>query len=196
MSEGPDEELPIGESSADNDKIDALISGLFVVASIVLFVESATFADVKVGSRDPGAAFWPRAVLLVIILFSSLNIAFIAWRNKETWRLTLPTTSIRAVRDAVSPGQTTPETKQFVATIALTVAYLSVLTDLGFLIATPIFLFLFLWTLEYRSIGLTTTLSVVASILIFILFRNIMNIALPFGSGIFRQVGVFVDGLL
>lgn len=188
------DELPMQGPQSESDLIDAIISGIIIIASLLFLIESQTLAGQALGEEDPGVAFWPRIVLILILFFASLNLAFIFWRNKDDLRL-----DRQAVSELVEPAriiEIDTETRQFVVAIVLTGLYLFVLTDLGFLIATAIFLILFLWNLEYRSIVKNIVLSVLITLFVFILFGNFMNIALPLGSDPFRQFGIFIDNLV
>lgn len=194
LSGESDDEMPMQGPQSESDMIDALISGIIIIAAILFLIESQTLAGQALGEEDPGVAFWPRIVLVVILLFASLNLAFIFWRNKDDLRLDLRAASESLELPRIAEIET--ETRQFVAAIVLTGLYLFVLTDLGFLIATTLFLILFLWNLEYRSIVKNVVLSVVLTLFVFILFGNFMNIALPLGTEPFREIGIFVDNLV
>lgn len=194
MSEKSGDDLPMEDSQSESDTIDAIISVIIIIAAILFLIESQTLAGQALGEADPGVAFWPRIVLVIILFFASLNLAFIFWRNKDDLRY-----DQRAVSELLKSARITefdPETKQFVVTIVLIGLYLVVLTDLGFLIATAIFLMLFLWNLEYRSVVKNVVLSVFLTLFVFILFGNFMNIALPLGTEPFRGIGIFVDNLI
>lgn len=194
MSEESNDELPMEDPQSESDTIDAIISITIIIAAILFLIESQTLAGQALGEEDPGVAFWPRIVLIIILSFASLNLAFIFRRNKDDIDLDQRTAS-----ELLGSGRITEvdaETKQFVITIVLTGLYLLVLTDLGFLIATALFLMLFLWNLEYRSIVKNAVLSVFITLFIFILFGNFMNIALPLGTEPFREIGIFIDTLI
>lgn len=187
------DELITGPQS-ESDLADALISGIIIVASILFYIESLEFGDQSLGSEDPGVAFWPQIVLIIIILFASLNLGFIVWRNREELRFDKD--AVSELLESLRPGGIDTETRQFGVAIVLTGLYLAVLTDLGYLLATAAFLALFLWNLEYRAIVKNVIFSIVITLFTFILFSNFMNIALPFGSGPFRELAIFIDSLI
>lgn len=184
----------IGGPQSESDLADALISGIIIVASILFYIESLEFGDQALGSADPGVAFWPQIVLAIIIFFASLNLGFIVWRNRDELRF--DEEAVSELLESLRPGGIDTETRQFGVAIVLTGLYLAVLTDVGYLLATAAFLSLFLWNLEYRAVVKNIAFSIVVTLFTFILFSNFMNIALPFGSGPFRELAIFIDTLI
>jgi len=195
MSEEVNEDIPIDESSEENDAIDALISIIIIAAAGVFFYQSRTFAGRSLGDTDPGAAFWPRIVLGLIIFFGTLNLVVIFRRNRGELDSLLPTAA--GLRDAIpSRGEVDQGTKRYAVVLVLTVLYLQTLSDIGFLVGTTLFLMAFLWNMGYRSIPKVAVFGVAISLFAFLLFRNMMNLGLPFGRGPFRGLGIFVENLL
>ncbi|MFC6613607.1 tripartite tricarboxylate transporter TctB family protein [Halopenitus salinus] len=174
--------------------MDLLISLAIGVISIFLFVRSSRFSGVSTASGDPGAAYWPRIALVIIMAACALN-AFNIYRRSDDidFRGLLPTGD---ALDSLNPAAFTPETRRFVLSLVLMIPYFLLLPEVGFLVATPGFLFAILWTLEYHSMPRAAIYSVLITVLVFILFRNFMNIALPYGTGPFRELGILVDGLV
>lgn len=194
MSEEQAEQMPLDDEP--DKRIDILISMIIGIGSILLFVETGSFADVQTGSTDPGAAYWPRVVLSIIVFACVINIASIYRSNKDADELSMPDMTIGDAIDAVKPSNISTEMKKYLISITLMVVYILLLPDLGFLLVTPMFFFLFLWTLHCHSMFKAAIYSIIITLFVFLLFRNVMNIALPYGTGIFRDVGVFVDGLV
>mgnify|MGYP002761081148 CR=1 FL=1 len=185
---------PDADPEEPDSRIDLLISVLIGIVAIFLFIETGSFADVRTGGTDPGAAYWPRIVLSTILLACVINIGSI-YRNSGD-ELSLPEGSFGNAIDAVNPSNVSTTTKRYFVAIALMVVYIALLTDIGFLVLTPFFVFFFLWTLGYPSMPKAAVYSIVITIFVFLLFRNVMNIALPYGTGILRDLSVFVEGLI
>lgn len=177
-----------------DSRIDLLISVLIGIGAILLFIETGSFADVRTGRTDPGAAYWPRIVLSTIILACVINIGSIYRNNKDD--LSLSEGAFGDAVESVKPSNVSTTTKRYFIAIVLMVFYIALLTDIGFLVLTPFFFFLFLWTLGYPSMPRAAVYSIIITIFVFLLFRNVMNIALPYGTGILRDLSVFVDGLV
>lgn len=191
-----------GEETAEEhernrkDRFDALISLIMGVGAVFFLVGSQEYAGVSSSSSDPGAAVWPQVVLVVLLLSSVINLVNIYRRNDSITELSGYLEPIADARTDDGSLQVGTETKKYVAGILLIGAYLVVLTDVGFLVSTAIFLALFVWMLGYRSVPKVAVFSIAVSIIIFIMFRNFMNIALPYGTGPFRELGIYLEGLI
>ncbi|WP_129115341.1 tripartite tricarboxylate transporter TctB family protein [Halegenticoccus tardaugens] len=176
-----------------SDRSDAIITVLVIVASVGLLYYSRTLAGVRSTNADPGAAYWPRAVIAVLLLASFLNLAHIYRRNDVLLRTGVFRDTIS---DVAAVTDLSDRDTQYVGTIVLTTLYIGFIDQLGFLVITPLFLAAFVWLQGYRSTTKVVLFSVLTSFVIFVLFRNFMNIALPYGEGIFRELGILVEGLI
>lgn len=184
------------ESNTPNSGIDALLSIAISLGAILFLVTSEQYAGVRTATSDPGAAFWPRVVLVVILLSSIVNLAHIFRRNDLIGASSIFSPPSERFKSVTSPSEYSNENKKYIASIILLIGYIALLTYLGFLVTTTIFLSLLVWTLGYQSVWKVSLFGVSVSILVFILFRNFMNIALPYGIGIFRELGVIIGGLV
>jgi len=197
MTEAPERENLTEKKVEDrNDRIDAVISVIISLGAIVFLAGSQAYAGVRSGSSDPGAALWPRVILVILLLVSLINIFNIYRRNSSIVDRSSVDALLGSIRTNSRPSNLRAETKQYAVSILLIAGYLVILTDWGFLISTTVFLALFVWTLGYRSIPKLIAFSIAVSVIVFILFRNFMNIALPYGTGIFRELGIFMEGLI
>jgi hypothetical protein len=88
------------------------------------------------------------------------------------------------------------EIRQTYSTVGFIIAYLLILNPVGFLPSTVVFMLFQVSALGYGSLLKNFVFSTGSTMLIFILFKNFMNISLPLGTGPFRVIGVFVDGLI
>lgn len=169
---------------------DMGITVLFILLTGGFLVVSGQFADERISSADPGAAFWPRAVLVLLMIAALLNL-FLLYR-----RLHRSEESIGVSIPELGSFDLSEEQKKFVLAIVLSAIFFFSLEYLGFLIASPVFLFVFAYSIGYRDIGKLTVFSVVTALLIFFLFRNVMSIALPYGVGVFREISTYASNLL
>lgn len=194
MSQITDTDEPTGEQEANQeDRFDALISLVIAIGAAFFLIGSREYMGVSSSSSDPGAALWPQVILVILLLACIINLVNIYRRNSA---VADPSGYVSEVSSLKNGSGVSTETKQYLLGIVLIAAYLFVLTDIGFLVSTAIFLALFVWTLGYRSIPKVTVFSVVVTVFVFVLFRNFMNIALPYGTGMFRELGVFLEGLI
>jgi len=196
MSQVVDGEETTEKERDRKDRFDALISLIIAVGAVAFLAGSQQYAGVSSSSSDPGAAVWPQVILVVLLLSSVINLINVYRRNDSITDLSGYLEPIADARTDDGSLQVGTETKKYLIGILLIAAYLVVLTDVGFLASTVVFLSLFIWTLGYRSIPKVAVFSIAVSVLVFILFRNFMNIALPYGTSVFRELSIFLEGLI
>lgn len=184
------------ESNTHNSGIDALISIAISLGAILFLINSGQYAGVRTATSDPGAAFWPRVVLVVILLSSLVNLANILSRDDFVGFSSINSPLAEGFNSAISPAEYSTESIKYLVSILLMIGYIALLSYLGFLITTAVFLSLLVWILGYRPAWKVAVFGSSVSLLVFILFRNFMNIALPYGVGVFRELGVIVGGLI
>lgn len=182
----------IESSTISSDLLDVLIT-FIIIGTIFLLFRSRQFEGLQVAQPDPGAAFCPRIVLIVILVMSVFNLWVIYRRVQQNEETELRGWSIQELSVISTMGSTD---KQYYATIIFLVVYIAFLQPIGFLLETPIFVLVFAWTAGYKQPVRLAVFSVVSAMLIFILFRNVMNVPLPYGSDPFRGIGIFFENLL
>ncbi len=180
-------------------RIDAGITIAILLGAVFFLLRSRQISGGTISAFDPGAAFWPQAVLIVIVIGGLINLWLIydRARNHED-------SSTEEAGAGWSVSEIGMETfsdasgrqKQFFGAVVSSLAYLVLLTPVGFLVLTPLYLFALGWVLQYNSLPKLAAFSVVTPIVLFLVFNNLMNILLPSGTGIFRQITVFFGGLL
>jgi putative tricarboxylic transport membrane protein len=183
-------------SNTHNSGIDALISIAISLGAILFLINSGQYAGVRTATSDPGAAFWPRVVLVVILLSSLVNLAQILSRDDIVGFSSISSPLTEGFNSLVSPSEYSDENTKYAASILLLIGYIALLSYFGFLLTTAVFLSLLVWILGYRPMWKVAVFGSAVSLLVFILFRNFMNIALPYGVGIFRELGVIVGGII
>lgn len=169
---------------------DMGITVLFIGFAAAFLLLSGQFADVRISEADPGASFWPRVVLAVLLAAGLLNLFLLyrrAGREGET-----PSVS---EYDVGGVPELEEKQRQYVGAIVLSVVFFFSLEWIGFLVASPFFLFAFAYMIGYRDIGKLAVFSLAVALIVFFMFRNIMNIALPYGSGMFREISVWAANL-
>jgi putative tricarboxylic transport membrane protein len=135
-----------------------------------------------------GPDFWPRAVLMAMMAIcaaQTARILFFADTNEE------PATDAYA-DDA--EGEDAPRSHVLLASgLALTVAYGALLTLLGFLVATALYLALFMYAGRYRAHLAIWISSVAGAVLLTVVFQKVVYVSLPRGVFPFDAV---TDALL
>jgi hypothetical protein len=174
-------------------RFDLLITLVMILLSLVFLGLSEQFAGLRTSQYDPGAAFWPRAALLLLLMASIVNLRHIYVEAKsegEASELLAPPSTF----DPVELFETEDgDDWLFLGTIVLFIVYVAAVGPLGFLFATPPFLYLVSWLNGYRGKPVKLVLfSVLTGFVFFVVFAN-LNIALPRGMEPFRGVAVFVE---
>lgn len=179
-----------------SDLVDASITMTILLVTVGFLWKSQSFAGMRISGNDPGAAFWPRATLGVIVLAGTLNLWMIFRRSsqKDVDVFTLANV-VERVRIRLGTPSLTRQQWEYMSAIAISILYLALLKPVGFVAVTPLYLFGFSWIVGYRSPVKLTVFSIGVTVLIFIAFSNFMNIALPYGNGVFRELSVFFQEL-
>lgn len=174
-------------------RFDLLITLAMIVLSLVFLVLSEQFTGIRTSQYDPGAAFWPRAALLLLLLAGLVNLRHIYVEAKsegEVSELIAPpaTFNLRELFETEDGDDWL-----FLGTIVLFLAYVAAVDPLGFLFATAPFLFLVSWLNGYRGKPIKlVAFSLLTGFAFFVIFAN-LNIALPRGMPPFRGVSIYVE---
>ena len=190
QDEAEEKELSLRAQAPPSNSFDLALSLGFIIFSGVFLYFSGNFADISVSESDPGAALWPRAALSVMVIAALVNIVIIYRRvNDSDETLMVSGADIRESLDF------TPQQWQYGASVVLMAVYFASQEYLGFFVSTPIFLFFFAWFIGYKSIVKLATFSIGISMIIFFGFRVYLQVALPFGSGPFREITIWATNL-
>lgn len=183
-------------NTVPDDRIDAAIAVVILVGAGFFLLQSQQLAgsNLPTSEADPGPTFWPQAILITILITGLINLWWIYTRMRATEQAADKT------EWSISDGLTafsnpSKEQTQYVVAIIALVTYLGLLEPIGFVAATPAFLFVFAWINDYRSLIKMSLFSVGTTILLFLVFRNLMNLALPYGSGPIREISILLEGL-
>lgn len=157
---------------------DVYAGGFLLVLSIVMFI--STFSIQALTDSRVGADFMPK-IIAVLIAILSISIIVNGFRRKD-----------EIVRDEqeVSSLENEVESKNdksyllVIISVALMFIYLFLIPILGFLISTTAFLLIQMllfseW--KAKNIILYLIISIIASTLIYYLFRNVFYVMLPSG---------------
>lgn len=148
-----------------NKQRDYLCSILFLIFGIFLFIQSMGIKTLM--SQDVGSGFTPKIVSGAIVVCS-------------IWKLALTVLSKKADTGSKSDD----DTKGGIFTICLLAAYVLLFDSLGFLISTVVYLFLQILVLSNennRNLPLFGIISVVAPVVVYVLFVYVIKMPLPTG---------------
>lgn len=182
-------ETTLREQAPPSTVRDMGITGLFILLAGGFLIASERFAGNRISEHDPGASFWPRVTLIVILVAALLNLGVLYQRAKKNDE----TISIGGFdTDDIDLSE---KQRQYMLAIGLAIVFFVSLEHVGFLVASPFFLFAFAYTIGYRDLGKLAVFSLAVALIVFFAFRNVMNIALPYGNGIFREISVYASNL-
>ncbi|BDD87914.1 tripartite tricarboxylate transporter TctB family protein [Desulfofustis limnaeus] len=156
-------------------KADVIISAIVFCAALYLYVEIKALDSGDVYGQL-GPAYWPKFVLVSIMVFSVM-VAFFS--IKGVLQGTIP---------AVQKITFTAEKVRFIAAVSLITGYLVLLPFVGFLVLTPFMMIAFMYLLGERSKVWIFTIPFVLTIGIVLIFTKAMYVPLPRGVGIFLSI--------
>jgi putative tricarboxylic transport membrane protein len=150
-----------------------------------LYHASDAFASAgKAGQLGPD--FWPRAVLVLLMLVCAAELARIAFFTPQAAQAPA----------ASAPHPDEEEMPRFprllAGGMALTVLYVPGIQYLGFFIATVLYLAAFMLVGRYRRIGIVAATSLLGSLAFVYVFMKIVYVSLPLGMGPFREVSIWI----
>ena len=154
-----------------------------------LFHDTARFAALgRPGQLGPD--FWPRAVLVLLMLVCAFQIA----------RLALVAGIAAAPQAKSLHEQEQEEGPRYPGLLAggivLTIVYVPAMEYLGFFLATALYLAGFMLVGRYRRAGVIAASSVLGSLAFVFVFMKIVYVSLPLGVGPFLQVSTALLALL
>ncbi|WP_431801096.1 tripartite tricarboxylate transporter TctB family protein [Halobacillus andaensis] len=163
----------------ENKLVDLYSSVILIVFSIVLF--SSTFTFQRLTVSQIGSDFAPRIVAVLLFVLSVVLLIQAALKLKAE------------KTDQVEHHQAAEESKQVqekpnywrvLLSIGLIVVYLALMTFLGFLITTAVYLFcqFYLMAPETNRTPLALSLiSTIITVVVYFTFKEVFNLMLPAG---------------
>jgi len=152
-----------------------------------LYAKTSAFAALgRPGQLGPD--FWPKAVLVLLMVTCAIEIA----------RLALAAPLAPRAKPVQQEGEEEePRYPLLLAGgIGLTILYVPGMQWLGFFLATAIYLAAFMLVGRYRRYGVIAVSSVVGSLAFVFVFMKIVYVSLPLGVGPFKSVSTALMALL
>jgi putative tricarboxylic transport membrane protein len=164
-------------------------------AAIYLFTLTLEF-DFPQAPGRLGPDIWPQIILVLLMLTCAIGVVrSIVSRGPEATPETPPHTVLpdASVSDADEPPS---RYSLVVLGFALFLIYPVALEYLGFLVATFLLLTLFMWIGQWRNVPGVLLTSLIGTLALFYLFRGIVYVSLPLGTGPFHEWTVWIAQLL
>lgn len=160
-------------------KYEDVFSGAFLlVVSVIMFITSFSFEALTTSLVGP--AFMPQIIAIVMAIFSVIITVSGFKKSKSA------TEQINAPEELEEELIVTEKKsyKPVLISLALMIGYVALLSYVGFLIMTVVYIFLQMLLLSHvthRKIWLFLLISIVTSATIYYLFRNVFYVMLPTG---------------
>ncbi len=160
-------------------KYEDVFSGAFLlVVSVIMFITSFSFEALTTSLVGP--AFMPQIIAIVMAIFSVIiTVSGFKKSKSATEQINDP--------EELEEELIVTEKKSYkpvLISLALMIGYVALLSYVGFLIMTVVYIFLQMLLLSHvthRKIWLFLLISIVTSATIYYLFRNVFYVMLPTG---------------
>lgn len=169
-------------------KLRAAVPYAAVLLGAVFFYFQAAEFSMLGREGNLGPAFWPRAVLLLLISVCVLEMLRVAFFFRPD-----PDEPIVPAAGPVPEEDDAPRIPALLAGgIVITLLYVPAMGTLGFFLATILYLAAFMWIGRYRRPLVVAVTSVLGTIAFVFVFMKVVYVSLPLGAGPFRQFSAWV----
>lgn len=171
---------------------------VLLAAAVYLFTRTLQFDFPRTPGRL-GPDVWPQLILVLLMLACAAGIGRALILERCQAPEAEPGDGSRSpyANDAELAGPEAPSRYGLVVGgLALFLAYPLALDYLGFLVATFLLMVLFMWVGQWRSIPGIVAVSALGTFALFYIFRGVVYVSLPLGSGPFHDVTVWIASLL
>jgi len=137
-----------------------------------------------------GADVWPKTILVLAILTCAWKIATTGLRARDARPSSQHDASEdrSASRDEIEdPGDEIPAWLPWLG-IALTVGYVFLFSEIGYFLATVLFVATFIYAGNYRRPFVAASVALTAAFAFVFIFMKIVYVSLPMGDGPFRHL--------
>lgn len=165
----------------DTDAIgEALFLGITLLLSLVMAYYAFGLPKPNVETPLP-ASFWPLLILVPLSLVLAARL-IILLRSQRT--------DISEGMEQPANGSDQPEAldwKLFLFGLSAALLYIINVKYVGFIVATPIVMVIYLWGMGYRKPVALAIIPITVMVVLLLLFVKVTFIPLPRGYGIFRE---------
>lgn len=135
----------------------------------------------RAAAEQLGPKFWPIIILVGIVLLAGFIIFNILRQIKKTqWDTEQEDATIEQFSD-----------KRLFTLISSTAIYVFLLSYIGFISLTPIFIIFISWLIGIRVIWKNLTFTLLLTAIFIYVFGNFLYVPLPRGIGFFRELSFF-----
>ncbi len=172
----------------------AAIAPYVAILALCAFLLYSAFGIAPAPEGQLGAAFWPRTVLTLAMLTCVFEIAWILRKA----RAEPAADELDPAEAPESPDEPGAEVRPWVPClgIALTIAYVLLFSELGYFLATTLFVFAFICCGGYRRRAVAGGIALVASLAFVFIFMKIVYVSLPMGAEPFAHVSAYLMALM
>ena len=174
-----------------------LLPLLIIAAAIYLYRTTAGW-EFPAPSGRLGPDVWPKAILILLIA----TCAFAIVRNIVARRASDGGTLEEIMRlSQAAAGDTAAETtpsypRLVIGGIILFVLYTLALAYLGFVVTTVLFMAAFMYVGRWRNHIAIAAISILGGIGFFVVFRGIVYVSLPLGTGPFQDFSIWLGRIM
>ncbi|MCI8648973.1 MAG: tripartite tricarboxylate transporter TctB family protein [Anaerotruncus sp.] len=147
-------------------KISIITSGIFIAISVFIFFMARTFPAGTNGALGPG--FFPMALACIVTLLSAIQIYNSSVRPSEAEQQPADLLSKQSIRVWVSLG--------------VLILYFIVMQLVGFILATPIFLFVMLIYFQVKNWVARIAVPLCTTAAVYFIFTTLLLVQLPAGK--------------
>ena len=170
------------------------IAPYVAILALCAFLLHSAFGIAPAPDGQLGAGFWPKTVLILAMLTCAFEIA-------STLRKTCTDAAVAELDAAEAPethDDTRAEVRPWVPClgIALTIGYVLLFSELGYFLATILFVFAFICCGGYRRRVVAGGIALVASLAFVFIFMKIVYVSLPMGAEPFAHVSAYLMALM
>ncbi|WP_096437405.1 tripartite tricarboxylate transporter TctB family protein [Alteribacter populi] len=165
-----------------------------IIVSIGTIAFSAFFLIVSFGiegradNQVIGPTFWPIMILTMMVLLGVLLLVQSIRKNKNSEAQVKKDENVVDEILEETTGQT--NIKNFWLLTAGLVFYIFSLTIVGFVLATAFIICYSAWLLGMEKIRYLILMPVASTLVLVFVFQTTLNIPLPSGVGVFRQISI------
>lgn len=153
--------------------MELILHFVILAVSIILFAITYLFQGLSIETGG-GPAFWPR-ILLILIIVLEVIVIFHTYKKVKNGK-----SNVKKDEDSIYPNNL------YITILALTV-YIIAMKYIGFFISTVAFLIFMMVVLKVK-LKINLFVSIASGVAITFLFGNLLMVPLPAGMGIFRII--------
>ena len=169
-----------------------------VAAGYLYYVAANIQYHARAGTLGPD--FWPKALLILLLLVCVCKIARIVFARHDAHDAggVLEDLVEKGADTAAGTAETRIESHPvlLLAGMGATLAYVAASQRLGFFLATVAYLVVFMWLGGYRRWGVIGTVSVAGTLALLFIFMKLVYVSLPIGVAPFSEVTLLLMKLM